>query len=408
MNLSPRYAALAGALSGELSCKDQHAQYAGERDRVAALIAKLGADAVSCNKQRADYQSAVQARLAAEQRGVACREAFAVWTKAKAEQDAGLAQAKKCQTYLAAKAEWQAYVDRTNAQNAAAKASYDKLYAETDARNKAISQQNVAMAADHARTLAMWQQKDTAYKNYLSAVNAQAYNMSMQWSATQQKFPKETSYQFNHRQSRCNTHMICMTAADKQKYAAQCTVVKGLGLGYAGLGALPVADLCRTRQYYPTCPETCPTSVAAPGTAPAKPAIIPFVAYPNPLSYPAPAPLEDFLRSKGVERMPDDCGSWRVQVPGTKPACDPNATLPNVPQAPTCTIPNAPAMPAAPTCIIQADAPPVQAPQVVVPAQVEPAAVIPTSKPGLLAQVSPMWLILAAGAGGLYWYSKKK
>lgn len=361
------------AVSGEPSCKEQREAYTAEKMRVALLAEKLGAEAAACHKQHGDYQSAVQARISAEQAGAACRGSLNVWTQAKEASDAALALAKKCSAYLSAKKDWQDYVAKNNASNAAAQAKYESDLAAVNLKNQATSQQNSAMAADHARSLYMWQQRDASYKKYLAAVNAQAYDMSMQWSATQQKYPKETSYQFNHRQYRCNTHMTCMTAEDKQKYAAQCIVVRGLG-------ALPVADICRTRLYYPTCPTTCPTAVANPGTAPVAPVPIAYLATPKAPTFPASAPLEDFLRSKGVEKMPDDCGSWQVLPLGPKPSCTPNPTLPAVPPTPTCTPPtNIPAAPVAPTC-----------------------------KDSAFGQFGPMWLLLAAGVGGLYWYSKKK
>ena len=361
------------AVSGEPSCKEQREAYTAEKMRVALLAEKLGAEAAACHKLHGDYQSAAQARAEAERGAMDCQAALSAWARAKEASDSAKALATKCNAYLSAKKDWQDYVAKNNASNAAAQAKYEADLAAVNLRNQAISQQNSAMAADYARSLYMWQQKDAAYKKYISARDAQAYGLSMEWAATQKKYPTQTNYQFNHMQSRCGTHMRCATAEDKKKHGTQCITVRGLG-------ALPVADICRTWLYYPTCPTTCPTAVADPGVAPVAPVPIAYFATPKSLTFPASAPLEDFLRSKGVEKMPDDCGSWQVLDPGPKPSCNPTPTLPAVPPTPTCTPPtNIPAAPVAPTC-----------------------------KDSAFGQFGPMWLLLAAGVGGLYWYSKKK
>lgn len=342
------YSTITSLSANAPSCKEQHENYAAEKARVSALAAELGPVAENCHKLHGEYETATAKRIAAETAKAQCKAKLAKWSASSSAYAAYSKSARNCQAYLKAKKAWA------------------DLVAKLKAKNYAISMSNNSANVYYNRDLAIWKRKRDSYLAYRAAISAQAYSVSQQWANTLRARPHLANYQWNYRTRRCNIDMQCMSKQKKIDLTSSCVVVRGLG------ETKPVASLCLVRSYYPDCPTSnCPTAVADPGPQPTAPIKTPLLPIPT---------LAEYLASKKISPDSDDCSSRPVvPAPGTKPSCNPSPTLPGIPPKPTCVAPDIPPMPVSPTC-----------------------------KVGIFGQIGPMWLVLAAGAGGLYWYSKKK
>lgn len=360
------------------SCQDQHDAYAAEKARVSQLAAQLGQEAANCHKLHGNYDKAAAKNAAAAEERSRCAKAHQDWMPRKAAYDAYMAYRADCVRYLDAKKKYVEYTNGLMAQNVKLKADYEKALASVQSQNANLRSSYMNQIGSYQTAMTVWNQKNAAYTAYKSAVQAQAYSLGMQWSNIQQNNSAYTNkYNWPLLTNRCDHRMRCVTKAWKLSNELKCTGVKGLG----ALGAtLPDATTCQYYHYYPVCPDSCPPFAPHPGTPPTQPGEPTYLVAPKEPTYNAIPTLGQYLQSKGIKQMPDNCGSTpAVADPGSKPSCDPNAALPAVPPRPTCTPPNIPPMPVAPSC-----------------------------KTTVFGQVGPMWLLLAAGGVGLYWYAKKK
>lgn len=365
-----------GGLGGTLSCKEQHAAWEKERLRIEVLAAELGEDARACVAKKAEYEKASAQRLADLQANSSCAESLQAWDIA----NTNFAKNSICQKYLQAKADYAKLISDMNAGNAKIKALYDKQVAEVSAKNKALAADYGSAMASYAQTVLAWEEKTKVYQNWLSAMGGQATGIGLEWAAKLKQYPVLANYNWPYKTSRCHTTQFCMTQSVKNNLKNQCTVVRGTD-GLGALGATkPDATLCMDYQFMPTCPTVCPPYVANPGAKPAPPAQpTPFPMPKEPVYMSAPE-WGAWLKAKtGLGTNLEGCNPNQYPNPGAKPTCNPNGPVSDVPAQPGCSVPNIPEIPAAPTC-----------------------------KPSFFEQVGPMWLLLAAGAGGLYWYSKKK
>lgn len=372
------------AMSGAPSCKDQHALYDLEKIRVSALAAQLGVEAKQCHKLHGEYDAAFAANAAAAEERARCQQAMGTYQGLFSSYSAALAAKQACDAqktsysaavskYKKAQQDYAAIVERNNTANANKRKAFDAALAKAHQENILIGQQNAAAAALYKDQIAAWKYRTTKFQEYKAAVAKEADALYMAWKIKTPKTIQDT-YQFNHTTGRCGVSMRCQTKAWYQSQASKCIVLKGLG------ATLKPADACMVRYYYPMCPDTCPPAVADPGPAPKEPVPLAAKPYPTGLVLTSVISFDDYLKQTGTP-VPGGAPTCNPSVPAapTKPNCNPDAQLPSVPSKPTCTAPAIPAMPVAPTC-----------------------------KPTVTSQMGTMWLVLAVGAGGLYWYSKKK
>jgi hypothetical protein len=350
-----------GAAAGVPSCKQQHDAYAVEKARVSAQAAELGTAAAACHKLHGDYDNATVARAAALDAAAQCKAQHSKYGTAKAAYDAAVVRQKACK--------------KLAANYKAKKAAYDKavsehrdLVARLTAGNIRIQAHNTSLKYAYDREYAAWYEKDRAHYSYAMSVQGQARGLEIGWSQKLSRDSNLAKYDWQFMTRRCGTRMRCQTRTWHAENQLKCNPVRGLG------ATKPVASDCKVFYNYPYCPDACPTYAPPAGAAPAEPA------YKTPYKIPS---LTDYLKSHNVDPVPPKpkdmkCGI-SVTKPGSKPGCNPAKPIPMVPPQPTCTPPAIPAMPVEPTC-----------------------------KPSAFGQVNPMWLVLAAGAGALYWYSKKK
>lgn len=374
-------------LRGEPTCAEQHAMYKKEHARVSALAAQLGPVAAECHRLHGEYNSAASAYEEMQRKNAECQATMSAYTTAANAHKKGVADKKACdeaksahasatKKYDAAVKEYKAWVEAAITKNAASKAKYDAAYKSADTQNYAIGQHNKGLEIGYAQRLAIWQRQTDAYKLWRQNVAGQAQSAEVYLQQQIQNNPSLKNHKFTYTTFRCGTQMKCMTQARKVELNSTCIAVRGLGSA-ATSAAL---DICLVRKHYQTCPTDCPPEVAKPGAAPVAGTPLPYLPMPKVPDYISIISLDDYLKSKGVQKPGNTPTCAPVVPPAPKhPSCDPNGTLPAVPPKPTCTPPEIPAMPSEPTC-----------------------------KPSVFGQVGTMWLLLAAGAGGLYWYSKKK
>lgn len=320
-----------------MNCKQQWEHYRSEKARIQKLAKRLGPVAEECNALHSKYDEALAKRVAEEEAKKECRQKLESWRAKKAVWD-------KCQEYKKAKKAYDDYVSRTQGLYAKALREYESDLAE------------------YKKAHSDWEKKAQAYSDYRSYLAGMSYSIARTWSSTKNKYPFLKNYDNYPTRLLCGARRVhCISQTAKDRWWRECTTVKGLGL--------PDSNKCHWR-YMPVCPpySKCPTPVSSPGPAPKKPT--------RP-SEPNIVPLEEWLANKGVS-VPDNCP---VPYPGSRPPCNPNVPLPEVPPKPTCKPPEIPGAPKPPTCKEPSD---------------------------IFAGVGNMWLLLAAGGAGLYLLTRKK
>src|SRR5690606_15419872 len=360
------------AMSGpEPSCKDQHALYDLEKIRVSALAAQLGEEAKQCHNLHGTYDAAVSAAEAQRQRNAACVDSIQQWEQATKL----FALNGDCTKYLQAKKEYDALVKKIASENTTKRNVWLKSKSDAIEYNRKQAQAYAVQLAAYKLALAAWETKNAAYNSYRYSIIAQINSLDATWKNTLSRTPALKDYQFTYVTNRCGARMRCMTQAEKTRLlSGQCVVLKGLG------ATTKYADICKTAHYYPTCPTTaCKTPVAHPGTAPTAPSSPGLRSYGAEPAYTSIPTWESFRDGRGLPGTLEGCSPTKYPNPGGKPGCNPNTPIPGIPSKPTCTPPEIPAMPVEPTCKLTSTS-----------------------------QMGAMWVVLALGAGGLYWYSKKK
>jgi len=375
--------------AGLFPCKEQHDAYKLEKAAHDELAAQLGPAAAACNKLHSDYNDAEAARVAMIASNEKCVAEIAVWSKKKAAYDAYLAYKKDCDKYISLVRSHVKYVAKTKAANASLKRGWEAKVEELTKKNIALSSDYRGKSSSYSRALSAWKEKNGKYQQYKSASAAMAagysrgFYMKMKGPSASQGYKNlYDRHNWRYRTLRCGSMMQCMTREKKAQLTTQCVVIRGTdGLGAIGSTSKTDAPICTTRLVYPTCPETssCPAWAPGPGSAPVAPKKPAYHKMPSEPKYGKIPTLKEWLIKHGGKDMRGCDNKPKVPNPGTKPGCNPTGTIPFVPKKPTCVPPEIPAAPIKPTC-----------------------------KPNFLSQVGPMWLILAAGAGGLYLYNKKK
>lgn len=331
-------------LGSDIPCKQQHSDWEAEKKRVEALAAKLGTEAEQCVRAKADYEAARAQNAGDMLRRQQCSQQHQAWSAASSD----FVKNTVCKRFLAAKAKYAALVDSIKKSNQDLQMRYS------------------AAMRSYDSALAKWTQQKQAHDAYAGYMRGMASGYAQSWGMTQNRYPVLKDITIDYRSKVCGQPIKCMPQSVKDSLVNRCTVVKGLG-------ELKVEPICLLRKYMPTCPASpnCPTPVSSPGpkpTPPTKPALreIPIWAA--------------WLRQEaGLGPGLEGCDPNKYPDPGPKPSCNPQARPTPVPPRPTCSVPNIPEVPPAPTC-----------------------------KPGFFEQVGPMWLLLAAGGAGLYWFAKKK
>lgn len=378
-------------LRGEISCEEQHALYKSEYARLSALAKQLGPVAAECHQQHGRYDSLSAAYEETVRKNAACRDAIFIYNEAlrvrKIAQEelaacnaAKAAQASALEKYNEALKAYKQWVTTSTATNAARTADYEVAVASTNTKNYAISQSNKGLEIGYAQRLATWQKQLDAYQLWGRNVAGQMRSGEEHFQRQTQQYPVLKDYDFQYRTYRCGAHMRCMPEKIRNALLNSCAVVKGLGVTYPK----GKADDCLVSRYYQVCPAECPPAAADPGAKPAPPTLLPYLQAPKPPDLIIIVSLDDFLRKFGVEK------------PGPLPLCSP--VVPPAPKDPACTVDILPSVPPKPTCT------PPEIPAM----PVEPTCQLSESKPRVFGQVGTMWLLLAAGGAGLYWYSKKK
>lgn len=364
------YAQTIDLRGNEPSCKEQHAAFAVEDTRVRALAEKLGPVAAECHKLHGDYASAVVAATAQAQANEKCKADNISWEARKNLFDKNAL----CEKYLRLKEVYLSKAQEIERLNLSKKRAYEAAVAKNKSDNYSIAMANASASGSHNGALTTWKIRNDAYLAYRSAVSGQSYGLSQQWSQKVRENPSLSKYQWNHRTSRCDSTMFCQTKAWHEANALKCNPVRGLG------EILPVADTCKVWYNVPYCPDACPPNYAAhPGPLPVAPVLKPVIPPPEPPVYQSIPDWTKVAITAGFDpKLWDGCDPKRYPNPGTKPGCNPSASIPAVPAKPTCTPPDMPAAPVKPTC-----------------------------QPGFFEQVGGMWLLLAAGGVGVYLYARK-
>lgn len=365
-------------LSGGPSCKEQHEAYAVEKKRLEVLAAKLGPVAADCHKAHGEYESAAAKRAAAQEVLGACQAKHSVWRENKAKREAYLTFKKKCVAYQDAKKAHRDLVAKRLKANAEKKAAWEATVLDLRHKNYVLGEQYKGAQMTYLRDLSFWETKSAAYLDYMRAVAIQNADLSRTVSQRTSSVTSLANVRWPLRTMRCGSKSQCVSRRWRENNQNTCVVIKGVGA--TGLGATTRdATTCEYFHYYPTCPPCPSNKVPHPGDKPTAPTEPAYHTIPSEPSYKHIPTLEEYLTNKGLDPMPG-CGKIpEVPPPGNKPTCDPTEKLPPTPNKPDCIPPDIPAIPPAPTC-----------------------------NPSLLSQIGPMWLLLAAGAGGLYWYAKKK
>ena len=346
-----------------MSCKEQHEFYLVEQARIEALAKTLGAEAEQCVKLQGAYESAYALNEAAKK----CAIDKATYQNKSnvfniGERDAGLCKSYT-RKYEKARLDHNAKVAAVSRSNASLKIAYEQKVATITATNKKNATLYSHAMSGYSGLKYSWDRKMAAYKSYSLSVQGQQRSLDMAWAVTLSKSAYVRGFQWNHKQSRCGKHMRCVTKAWRAANHLKCNPVRGLG-------ALPVADACKLWFYYPTCPDSCPKYVANPGAAPKPPTA-------KVVLKPAPRPVYAKLPVFTMKKPQADCNVGRLPNPiKTKPTC--SATPLTVPANPNCIVPEIPTVPVAPTC-----------------------------DPRSFAGIGPMWLLIAAAAGGVYLIAKK-
>jgi hypothetical protein len=356
----------------QVPCKQQHEEYAVEKVRVQKLAAELGIEAANCHKLHGEYDSAVAKYASTQEANKLCADSLAKWTSAKALYDAYVQDKAACDLYIKHVGLYPGVAQKVKDSNAQLKASWEAAVQKVKNENYGIAQGAAGAAASYAQAADTWRRQKAAFDAYRAAVTAQSNQINAQFTQGMKNYPAYNNYIWPMRTNWCGALTQCVTSSWRAAKKQECDVVRGLGS--------TTANTCHYWKYYPTCPSTCPgTPTADPGLPPTPPAPPTYKPLPPEPTYKKVPTLQEYLKTQGVKELPGCQNNPVVPKPGSKPGCNPNEPLPVVPPQPTCTPPNIPAMPIEPSC-----------------------------KQGMFAQAGPMWLLLAAGAGALYWYSKKK
>lgn len=351
------------AVSGMFPCKEKHAQYKVDKKAHDALVRELSAEAATCSGLHTDYEASVAANAAALSQLAQCQAAHTAHTTVTGDFNSRNAEIKACEAA-------NKVVKGKLATNANKKRIYDSARAAAISRNGGIQRSNAGLRRGYEGSLAAWTVRDAAYKTYRLQVSGMARGMGISWTRKVSANSWMQNYTWDQKTQICGMMLRCQTASWHKAKQITCNPVKGLGSSAQVSSSSRVrpgtkATECQAFYNYPYCPTSCPPYKSHPGTKPSTPNYGSMGPMPTPPTYLSVGPKQP-------------CPSPKKK-PGSAPACDTGMTIPSTLPTPTCTPPELPPAPIAPTCKIS-----------------------------MFSKVGPMWLLLAAGAGGVYWYSKKK